>query len=570
MADPKRSSKPLKSPAPSGRDASSSRSGVPSRKELFAAVLAYYRTLESTRAGQREASTIERGNEEYSQLKPWDRLSAIAMGRDLERNNSKAITILEQLKVMVAGEVKAQFNTEDREWNRQAGELFNAGFAQDCWYNAPASLSEVVQLVEAARVREGDILVAFDDFLLNSGQLMLWEADQLCCVRDADWKDPEINTLYRYERTDPETGAVESLPFLQDSGVVVNQYNRTVAYIVTSIHQAAEETDRALLTLPYSEVLIIPAEQARLVMRRFRPGQRRGVPSILPVADNLADIDSMVKSELATSRVRAMQMAVVKHNAETAEAEAEANLLEMLERTVDRPAGEGEASEGDAAAADASAGNDASENPREVKVLKAYRKLEEATGGMTEYAETGDEILFPSPDRPNLDTNSFYDHLGDLAGAAHGLSRGYTRMTVEASYTAHRGETAMTWRHIANRQKAHEHAWLDWLAVKVLERAITAGELPDGPPGWRRRISWGFPLPDAIDPEKEARADLLDLKNGKRTFRDIAGPNWLDNFEELAGELKQARSLSIPLAINETVAGALVPDEQATEKETGS
>lgn len=516
-----------------------------------AAIRALYTALTSTRAGQRRATIIERGNEEKTQLKPFDRLQAIAMGRDLNRNNPAAITILEQRKVLTVGHVKAQFNTPDDEWNKVASEFFNTDWASDCFHDEPAYLADIAQLIELARMREGDILVAFDDFLLNSGKVMVFEADQLVSVAPGDWDNPAVNAKWRYEVTDEQgnpvldgEGKPVSKPYFQDSGVITDQYRRVVGYIVNSLNLADEM--RGAITLPYSDVLIIPIECARLVKHRFRIGQRRGVPSLLPVAGNLADIDEMIRSELSTARMRSKIMAFVTRNADSVSAE-QAATLEALFSKLDQAAPG--TTEREAAAAEV------------VQELKKYPKLEEGTGGFTEYLEEGDKVEMPAIDRPNLDTTSFHDHLADSAGASQGLARGYSRMAVASSYTAHRGETCMTHRHIRNHQKQHEHGYLDWLAIKVTEWAVGKGILAPGPAGWKRKISWDMPEPDAIDAEKEAKADAVNQKNGKISLRDLLGPAWREKLEETAECLAYAKELGIPLSMFETVAGAPVEEK---------
>lgn len=534
------------------------------------AILAKYRAVEQTRQGVRARPPLEFGNEETI-LSQFDRLQAIAIGRDLERNSSKAITIVQQRKVLTCGKVKAQFNTAEETWNAAADRVFNSSFARDCWFSDAAHLETVAQWVEAALLREGDILVAFDDFLLDTGKVILWEADQLVDPAAADWKlcwHPWCWT----ETTAP--GVTVKHPFTVDQGVIVDQYGRTVAFCVSNLH-FAEKGERAQCSLPLADCLIIPADRARLVRRRFRPGERRGVPALLPVSGNLADIEEMVQSELSTARMRSKIMAWVKHSKDAGlPADAAADVAQFLaaqERgaTVEQALAD-VGVENAEAEADPSAEAAASGDAGAPADGRSYRKISEAVGGMLDYLEEGDDITVPGIDRPNLNTAAFFDALGDAAGAAVGLARGYTRMAVSSSYTAHRGETCMTDRHIRAEQKQHEHDWLDWLAVKVIRRAIERGELAEGPDGWEAQISWGMPRPDAIDPEKEERALLLAMKNGSKTLRDAAGPDWKRKLRDFAAQLAEAVRLKLPLSVFDTVAGAAatIPDmEESTIEE---
>jgi capsid protein len=320
----------------------------------------------------------------------------------------------------------------------------------------------------------------------------------------------------------------------QEHGIITDQFGKVVAYAVIRT-SPADQNDRGIITAGIDRVTFIPAESARLVRNTFRPGQRRGVPVMLPVSDDLADIEDMAKSELSTARCRSKLMAFVTHSAEE---------LENVERKAFIEAVRGRMGD---------AGED--EAP-EVIERQRYTALEDAVGGVVEYCEEGDKIDLPSIDRPNLDVATFFHFMGDGAGAALGLAQGYSRMAVSSSYTAHRGETCMTFRHILREQKKHEHDWLDWLAVKVIEFAIAAGKLPAGPDGWQDAVSWRMPTPDVIDPQKEAAADQQNMKNGKKNLLDIVGPDWQEKLDQTAEILEYARKKGIPLSMFETVAGA--------------
>lgn len=493
-----------------------------------------YRAIQTMRNGARRQVAAETRNEDREHLNGFDRLTAIAMGRDLNRNSSKAITLLNQRATLTVGEVKAQFNSSDADWNKLANRYFNTTFARDCYYRSPEHLEQIAEWVELAKLREGDILVVFDDFLMNSGKLLLWEADQLVTVDPGDWAKQEI-------WCDVVDG--KSVPMFQENGVIVDQFGRVAAYAVIR-NNPADRRDRGMMTARIDRVTFIPADSARLVRNTFRPGQVRGVPVMLPVSDDLADIEDMAKSELSTARCRSKMMAFVKHSAEE---------LEQVERQAFINAMRGRLE-----------GN--SEEAPEVVERKRYTALENAVGGVVEYCEEGDQIDLPAIDRPNLDVATFFHFMGDGAGAALGLAQGYSRMAVSSSYTAHRGETCMTFRHILREQKKHEHDWLDWLAIKVVGFAVAAGKLPAGPGGWENAVSWRMPTPDVIDPQKEAAADQQNMKNGKKNLLDIVGPDWKEKLDQTAEILQYARSKGIPLAMFETVAGAAVEIEKSNKE----
>jgi len=139
---------------------------------------------------------------------------------------------------------------------------------------------------------------------------------------------------------------------------------------------------------------------------------------------------------------------------------------------------------------------------------------------------------------------------------------------VSSSYTAHRGETVLTYAHLRNFRKRMEHQLLDWIGEKVIARGVRLGFLPlPSDPRWRYRISWEFPAQDSIDPERQAKADFQRLKNGETTFAELLGPGWRAQMQQLSAELAVARELGLPLDIFDTVAGAPASTENNSTEE---
>jgi len=531
------------------------------RAAVRAGVLRYaqakYAALESSRKGVRPLPQTERGPEEARQFTDRDRLLAIAINRNLLRSNSKALAIVGNRTVLGFGVCKARFASENEEWNRKATEYFNVDFARDARWDEPEHFTEIIQGIERALMTEGDVLVAMDDgWLGDTGKLLIWEADQLCEVSESDW---------RLGAPDWARGE-DGKPFPQAHGVIIDPAGRTAGYIVCR-RQLADEKAGALI-LPMAEVTCLRAEDARLCKNRFRFNSRRGVPSMLAVSDNLYDIDEMVKSELSSARLKAKMYAYVKHSEKeplnTEQQQLASSLFEQLTaaETTGAPVVPGQPS-------DPSDPSDQSDKAAPATVeLPRYEHLEAAVGGMTDYMAPGDSVEWPDVDRPNVDVATFFNELGDAAGASQGLTQGFTRMAVSSSYTAHRGETVLTYAHLRNYRKRMEHQLLDWIGERVIRRAVRKGLVPaPTDPRWMFRISWEFPAQDSIDPERQAKADFQRLKNGETTFAELLGPDWRGKFRELSAELAEAKALWLPLDIFDTVAGAPARTNATTNTE---
>ena len=219
-------------------------------------ILAKYQAIETSRQGIRPDLPIEVGGEERYQLSSYDRLKAIAINRNLNRSNSKALTIIGNRCVLAFGKVRARFASSDEEWNKKADEYFNVDFARDCRYDEPQHFAEVVQGIERALMLEGDVLVSFDDWLADTGKLLIWEADQLCEVSASDW-----------EKNAPEWARdKEGKPYPQKNGVIRSKDGRLAGFIVCRKELASEKS--GILTVGIDEATFIPADTARLIKNR--------------------------------------------------------------------------------------------------------------------------------------------------------------------------------------------------------------------------------------------------------------------------------------------------------------
>ena len=114
-------------------------------------------------------------------LKPRSRLESLNLSRDAERNYSAAKSILHQLKVNVIGpSPKCQVNTGD-DFGKESTAWINKRWMKNCDFRSDRRFAKLAQLMVAAKPREGDFLLAFDDDLIkDTGKLLFYEADQIC------------------------------------------------------------------------------------------------------------------------------------------------------------------------------------------------------------------------------------------------------------------------------------------------------------------------------------------------------------------------------------------------------
>lgn len=486
--------------------------------------------------GNRHRRLMDRGSEE-AEFRIYDRMYAITLGRDMHRNQARFVALEDQISSMTAGTVRCQINTPDRAWNSAAEYYFNKVFAKDCMLTIPRThLSELCQQLVSSVIREGDALVVIDDgFARDSGKLLVYEADQLVGMAPAD-----------FDRYYPGCR--------QEAGVILDDVGAIVGYITSAVRIRDDMQIRpnTLSVLPIDKCMVYSTDQAILLAARYRPGQIRGVPEMLPVSICLDDADEMVKSELLTSKMGSKNYATVYESESTQQARTDSELTDAIEAQEKRgnvdPA-TGHLLDPDAVATEHSY---APERPH-------YSSIDSQDSAIVTYLEGKDRLDIQTPTRPNLHVDDFYRSRNADAAAALGLARSNAEMSVQSSYTAFRGESIMTWRKIKNRQKKLERALLDWLAEKVISRGIEIGELPAPPESaraWRTLISWGMPQMEPIDEQRAVDANATALKAGLKTYREILGSEWDEKLMELAREVELIKQYHIPVSILETVSGA--------------
>lgn len=489
--------------------------------------------------GNRHRRWMDRGTEE-SEFIPYDRMYAITLGRDMRRNQARYASLEKTIARMTAGTVKCQLNTPDDAWNKAAEDYFNGIFARDCLMQIPRQdLAELCRQLVSSMIREGDVLVVFDapGVAVGSDRLLVFEADQLVHMDEADFA-----ALYPGCR--------------QECGVILNPFGCIVGYIVSVLRLDDQNRYRpnTLTSLPASKCLVFGPEDAVLLATRYRPGQVRGVPEMLPVSICLDDADEMVKSELLTSKMGAKSYATIYESEATQTARTDSELAAAVMAM--EKAGNVDSQTGhliDPDALPTVSEESAASRPH-------YASIDSTDSAIVTYMEGRDRLDIQTPTRPNLHVDEFYRARNCDAAASMGLSRGYSELAVTNSYTAHRGESLMTWESIYERQRHLAHSLLDWLADKVITRGIELGAVPPPPESaraWRTQVSWELPTMPAIDEQRSVDAQVTALKAGLVNYRDLLGSDWKEKLAEYGREVAEIRSLDLPLSVLETVSGAL-------------
>ena len=490
-----------------------------------------YDVLEPNR--QRKNPTPERQGEAklYDMTK---RLKGASLGRDLERNYSPARGMIHQFKVNVVGhEGKIRVNGPD---GKEATDWFNQVWAKDCDYRDTIDFSTELQNITAAAIREGDLGFLVDDDITpdDSGKLVTWESDQIVPYSAEAWK----NATYAGQEPDD----------YQENGLILSRWGKVKGYIVTGHHGKTSITEKA-------EGTIYPRDVFKLAKNPWRLNQKRGQPTLIASASNFTDLYEILGAELQSAKRAAMQYAYVKRS------EAIQDFDDPLGATGFLPENDGQAQ----ATVDAENANlDAATGARN------YESLERHTGGLMDYIDSNDEVMFPDANRPNSSLAAFIEAVNGMSGQAMGLAMAYTRLRADKSFTAFRGDMIMTWVTFECWQKWLERNVADWIAVKVLNWAIRKGEIKAPGAGWERRISWAWPTMPEVKEIDAQKAIAEGLKNGTTDFADLLGPNWREILTGYGEQIDFVKALGLPLGVLETKAGAPAATEPQEDDDANS
>jgi len=508
---------------------------------------------------------------EESVLTPAVRHLGIAAVRDALRNDAATRGLSRTLRVNVVGDLgKLSFRARD-EWMTAAADYFKE-WGREADFRDGTTWRECLQLVVSTLAMEGDFVAIFDDGILSggngTGKIAFVDGDKICDLADFDeWKK------------ETSTAQQNRSGWTQTSGVIHNELGRKVGVVVSKKRgQSSTTRDEAFVLLCDPD----DRESApwRHVLRKFRFAQCRGSADSFCSVGLAQDGREMLTAELQSAKFGATRYATA--IADTLQAQDRRSLPnpDAFDRSLGLPPGGSDqaAASSDAAPAEPPQNigdtdgddEDAAPLPR----LPAFSKIlaGKAAAGF-DVVEGVKQIVFDPTQRPNTKLVEFLDSVGDLIGRAHGLSHSYVRCRADGSYTAFRGDMAMTWATFRDNQQFLEDNFSDWLARKVLGWAVARGKLGKPPARWDKQIAWVYPRMPAVDAEKEERAFCLAYKNGTTTLARELGPAWLDMMEEQKAEREAAeeRDLSY-LAIFESTPGAenaAAGSAPATETEKG-
>ena len=297
----------------------------------------------------------------------------------------------------------------------------------------------------------------------------------------------------------------------------------------------------------------------RHVTRKFRLRQLRGSADALPGSTIVQDATEMREYELQSAKRASSHYAAVLGKDRPVDPVDMAALPSPDELGAGAaPAASGESSSAAGASAPAPIPG-ATDDDSSIAGDLSSSNLSRVSGGQVDYYEGVEKIEWDPATRPSDRVVEFLEYATRLSGRAHGINASYASGKAEGSYTAFRGDVAMSWLVFFDNQQFIEDAFSDWVARHVLRRAIDLGLIVSkeaAPKDWPSGIRWTYPKMPAVDEQKEQAAVLAKLRNGTTTLRDELGPAWRDVIRQRAEEKKFCAGLGLVLAQDETTPGS--------------
>ena len=165
----------------------------------------------------------------------------------------------------------------------------------------------------------------------------------------------------------------------------------------------------------------------------------------------------------------------------------------------------------------------------------------------------GTEVQNLSPQRPSQQMMSWQGMLDTSVGKSLGMMSCLSNGRADTSFSAGEIELEISWAAFQEYARMLSRL-VDYCAERIC-------------PHQPYEISYTSPI--SIDSEKEEKVLTMRLQSGRSTYREQLGPNYRKKLEQLASEKKMLEELGLSnlAPFSQTISGAVIPDEDGTDKE---
>ena len=465
----------------------------------------------------------------------WNRLNMLNMARQGVRNGDSMRALMRQLELNGVGHVGGKATFTFPEAFKNAAEEMRIAFAKwarTCEFSDDLCLSKVLRLIVDTKFIGGDIVLMFDDNLIeDSGKILAFEPDEIADI-SKDWFREKFPADWR-----------------QRQGRIYNHNGRFVGVTVSHKYRGVSVFKRD----PNGVFFLTKDDDADIqdwVMLRevWRFNQGRGVPPVAAPLDSLLDQECVTKFEVQAAMKNSQTVGQIitdgksSTNEDEIPKELDPALLDDEERA---------AAEAVAAAADPEANPDGEvEEDIELENIAA-------SGALFDIMPDGVKMELLDTKRPNPNVEGFVKWLGSRAGAAVGMAKCYAILEADGSYTKFRGEQVMTWPAFEDCQKDLERDVCDWLVRKWAAWAARKGkiDLNKLPAGWERMVHWSWPVMREVDMKATAEAKRVMLENGLVTLAELHPGDPDGYMEELGKDVERYHKIGLVHPMERSVSG---------------
>lgn len=459
-----------------------------------------------------------------------NRLAGLA--REALRNGPARRTIDQQRRVNVVGTVggklTACFPAGFEAAADEVAAFFNRSWAPQCEFTDGLHFNDLLKNVVTSVDTSGDVVLVFDDGTLTggrgTGRVRAFETDEIASLAAGDFR-----LLF--------PGA-----WTQSQGKVYDALGRFAGVVVSTSQRGRAEFSLAEGALALTRDPLAARRDVPWVYvgARFRLNQGRGVSPLASAVCCLTDIHEIAASETQAAKMNAQLVGQIYESEQGA---VDAGSVPDAFRRVQEDAGE-----------------DVPPSEADESVEFTLEEME-AIGAHFDKMPPGLKMELLDTKRPNANMPAYLDWLLGQAAATMGMTRVYSTLKAETSYTAFRGEQCLAWPTFEEAQKDLERNVCDWAAAQAVRwaraRGLLRAELPDG---WEGMLSWSWPRAREVDEGAAVNAVRARLQLGLTTYRRELGPDAARLLAEWAQEVKDFERLGIPHVARQTVAGAVVED----------
>lgn len=279
-----------------------------------------------------------------------------------------------------------------------------------------------------------------------------------------------------------------------DRGIEYDSEGRRAAFWLLPAHPGDVATWRAFSMTSER----VPANELAYLFDKLRPGQDRGMPVLAPAIMTLQNLRGYFEAELVRKRIAACMVGFITSQDENINVTAQH---------------EGKTKDG-----------------------APTQKMEP---GLLQRLRPGEDITFNSPPGDSGVDAMATQYLRESAAAAGVMFEQATGDFSRINYSSFRAGGHGFKRRTERRQWAFVHKVSNPVAARFTEAAMAAGLLPAAIGSWRHTPP-GF---ISVDPDKDAKADLANLRMGKVALSELVeerGWDYVEHLDRVAADLDAA------------------------------